>query len=157
MEFNADALKDHLIFLDRLGPPKKVLSEEFGLTMGMCACDKRVMLTEFEVLNSSLSPVVDNVCPGCRHATKGMAILACPRCRAVIARIPAHKDKSGFEFKEGKIYHVDCCAVCEYEMIAVRGEPTFILEMLHYFKQRNMLIPDQWKNRTYGKPLLLGA
>ena len=151
------ALSEYIRVLDRVGPPKKRISEEFGITMGKCACDKRVLLSEFEVLKSALVPVVDNVCPGCRHVTKGMAVLACPRCRAVIGRIPAHKDKSGFEFKERKIYHVDCCAVCEPELISVLQQPTFILEMLHYFKQRRMLIPDQWKNRQYKKPLLLGT
>lgn len=153
---NPNALSDYIRILDQVGPPKKRASEGWDINMGLCACAKRVLLSEFEVLKG-LVPVIDNVCPGCRHAVRDFAIIACPRCRAVIARIPAHVDKSGFTFVKGKIYHVDCCAICEPVIVAERGEPTFILEMLQYFKQRGLPIPEQWKNRKYGKPLLLGA
>lgn len=151
------ALRRFVEVLDRVGPPKRRAAEEFDINMGICACEKRVLLSEFQILNTGLVAVVDNVCPGCRSAVQEMAIIACPRCRAVVGRMPAHKDKTGFEFVKGRIYHVDCCPKCEPEIVSVQQEPTFILEFLRYCKQTGRLIPDQWKNRRYKKPLLLGT
>lgn len=151
------AMREYVQVLARVGPPKKRVGEDFDANMGICACNKRVLLTEFRILNSGLVPVIDNVCMGCRHACRDMAVLACPKCHAVIGRLPAHKDKTGFEFLKGHIYHVDCCIICEPELIGEQQEPTFILEWLRYCKMRGVLIPDQWKNRRYKKPLLLGT
>jgi hypothetical protein len=86
-----------------------------------------------------------------------MAVIVCPRCRHVVGRIPAHKDKTGFEFVSNRVYHVDCCGVCEPELIIQQQQPTFILEMLNYMKKTGQLVPDQYKNRVHKKPLLFAS
>ena len=156
---NDPAVRDYVQLIDKIGPPKHRPTGEYGdITSGKCACNKMVALSLFRVFNTGLINAVDNICPGCRHAGANMAIIVCPRCRHVIGRLPAHKDKTGFEFAANRVYHVDCCGVCEPELIIEQQQPTFILEMLRYMKVRGIPVPDQWKNRQYKKPLiLLGA
>jgi hypothetical protein len=127
----------------------------WDLAEAQCACQKSVPVTNFRVFHSGLAPVIDNICPGCRSTAAGMALIVCPRCRAVVARIAPHKDATGFKFEPDKCYHVDCCPVCEPDLIITAQQPTFILEVLKYRKENNLPLPTEWKNRIYKKTLHL--
>jgi hypothetical protein len=155
-------LADIVQTIDQLGPPKRRVNagvNEDGTpwdpTIGKCACQKMVPLSNFRVYNTGLINAVDNVCPGCRHGLEKYAIIVCARCRAVVARIEPHKDKTGFVFEPGRSYHLDCCAICEPQVVVERSEPTFILEMLTFMKMNGQPIPDQWKNRKHQTPIII--
>ena len=146
--------------IHRVGPPKfkPAEGEKWDASMSFCACAKWVPNSNMRILDTGFIKVIDNTCPGCREAVRGLSILVCTRCRAVVARLEPHKDaKSGFVYAPGKCYHLDCCSTCEPDIVVKQKEPTFIIEMLMHFKRNNIPIPDRWKNRKYQKPLFLGA
>lgn len=143
--------------LHQMGPPKHRPNsgETWDMSIGTCVCGRTVPLDQFLTYHTGLIPVVDGACPACRHATKDMAKLVCARCRAVVARIDPNTDPTGFKFETGKSYHMDCCAICEPELVVENQQPTFILEMLAFMRKAGKPIPEQWSQRQYKKVLIL--
>ena len=80
-----------------------------------CVCGKLVPITTLEELDTGVFKTLNDVCKGCTEGKKidrGLARIVCARCKRVLLRIKPATDKTGFEFKAGKTYHVSECSLC---------------------------------------------
>lgn len=106
---------------DRLGVPKTRMPgpglhrKDFSSLLELtCACGKLKPVKDMPLRDSGVVKYLDNICDGCPHqkSESKMAVIVCVGCRQVVARMDPFKDKTGFEFKSGKVYHVDMCPTC---------------------------------------------
>ena len=102
-----------------------------------CCCDKTpaTSLRNFQPLNTGVCVLLNNVCKGCAEGEKldrEMTRVVCYSCKKVLARIPAHIDDDGFEFKAGTTVHLAKCPGC------VPGtEESVIAEKVIFARKRN--------------------
>ena len=171
------AMAAHVQLLERMGPPQvKPLDGDAwspenqarlraGLPEGApegaqqlaqirCACEKWVPVSEVRPFHTGLINALDNVCPGCRKAVEGFAILVCARCRAVVARVQPNTKPNGFRYLPGKSYHLDCCAVCVPDIVN-KEVGSLILEEVAYMKKLGKSLPAEWEERQKNNPLIL--
>lgn len=84
-----------------------------------CACGKKIPITALEELDTGVFKTLNDVCKGCKEGHKidrELARVVCAQCKRVITRIKPAVDKTGFEFKAGKTYHVSECSMCNPEI-----------------------------------------
>lgn len=84
-----------------------------------CACGKVVPVSQLEMLDTGVFRTIGDVCKGCKHGhdlDKTTAKIVCARCKRVIVRVTPSRDKTGFEFKAGKSYHLSECKLCTPEI-----------------------------------------
>ena len=97
-----------------------------------CACGKKVPAFHMRLLRSlRIGTFPDNVCKGCEKELDQYATVVCMRCKTTVARLAPHKDKFGFMFRSGRLYHVRHCPGCSG--IDVLG--SVILEQAEYQKK----------------------
>jgi len=80
-----------------------------------CSCGRIVKLTDLDVINTGVMFALNNVCKGCKEGARSSADkarLVCVKCKSVIGLLKPGKDKTGFEIKAGKCYHVAGCDQC---------------------------------------------
>lgn len=91
--------------------PQKLITEP----KETCACGKHVHITDLEELDTGVFKTLNDVCKGCKEGHKidrELARVVCAQCKRVLVRIKPNKDKTGFEFKAGRTYHVSECNLC---------------------------------------------
>lgn len=120
------AMKESEPELSKLAP-KPVLDE---VNFTECACGKIKPVVELTKRSSGVVTFVDNVCAGCEMHSQGLATIICVKCRRVLGRVKPLKDKLGFEFKAGRVYHVEYCPKC------VPGtKKAVLIEMILFYRK----------------------
>lgn len=95
--------------------PQKLITEP----KETCACGKHVHITALEELDTGVFKTLNDICKNCpdgRKIDRELARVVCAQCKRVITRIKPAVDKTGFEFKAGKTYHVSECSMCNQEI-----------------------------------------
>lgn len=99
-----------------------------------CVCGKYVPVSSCSVAWSGFINYVVSLCPSCEKDLADCARVVCPRCKVIVLLIKPYKDRHGFEFKKGGVYHVQSCPVC------VPGvSHSAIAEKIMFYKQRGIL------------------
>ena len=89
-------------------------------------CGKQTPYNQLKLIEDINGPVTDFICDECRKTFDKMkvCIIACLGCKDVIARMEPKKDKTGFETKPGKVYHIIDCPKCNPEKYSEKDKAT---------------------------------
>lgn len=90
-----------------------------------CACDKKnIPFTEVMFHNSKfLRGISDTMCQECYRDCRGLAMIACIKCKAVVSRLAPGRCKSGFVIEAGSVIHTNGCPKCITDVVM-----TFLIE-----------------------------
>lgn len=120
--------------------PKKPVIEPPTET---CICGKTVLASPdvLHALNTGVFTTLNDVCKGCAEGEKldrENARLVCSRCKRVMLRMEPHVDPhTKFEFKAGKSYHLESCALCDPAPNG-EGKEYKIIEVLLWKNKHNI-------------------
>lgn len=99
-----------------IGEAPKAPTDPNNAPPGMvrCACGKKnIRCSEIRYHNSDfLRGITDNICGECLKDVGKHAVIACVRCKAVVARIAPDRYKTGFVIKANGVYHTNACPNC---------------------------------------------
>ena len=103
--------------LEQLPPvatPAQLLTQNQPSRLVCGVCRKRE-LEEPQVgrYHSGVCEVRDVICAECRRLAGPACLVVCVTCQAVVSRIPAHVDRTGFAFKPNSFVHVPACPNCQ--------------------------------------------
>lgn len=105
-----------------LGQAPKAPTDPNNAPPGMvrCACGKKnIRCEEIRYHNSQfVKGITDNICGECLLAVKKHAVIACVRCKAVVARIAPERYKTGFVIKPNGVYHTGACPNCRPNLMS---------------------------------------
>jgi len=110
VDLDTEAVRGLVDLLGVLGPAPAAPSAD---THVLCQCGKRLDLMEIrhQRVWTGVFHALDAMCGECRRMARGMALLACCRCRKIVARVPPCRDP-GHELEAGRVYHLDSCPAC---------------------------------------------
>lgn len=106
-----------------------------------CICGKKVLASPdvLHSLNTGVFNILNDVCKGCEAGEKldrENARIVCMRCKRVMLRMTPHVDPvTKFEFKAGKTYHLEGCALCDPDP---NGKEYKIVEVLMWKHKHNI-------------------
>jgi len=98
-----------------------------------CLCGKRKLCVDMPPRHSGIVAFKDIICRGCVKGVQKWATVVCRRCSQVVLKREPGRDKDGFTFLPGGIYHTLNCASCCPEL-----ESTEIIERLLYRRNNNL-------------------
>lgn len=101
---------------------------------GQCAhCKKFLPLKDMPIFNSGVVLVQEPLCPECQNTFKEQSRIVCATCRLVVLWVDPHREKSGFEFKRRKSYHIKNCPTCQNGL-----QQSQVLEKVVFYKENNI-------------------
>lgn len=115
-------------------PPPPPPTDQFNPELTKCVCGKYVPVVSCEVAWSGYTNYVVALCQEHRKDLGDMARVVCPRCKSLVLLVSPHKDKQGFEFKKGGVYHVEACPGCRPGL-----RDSAIVEKIVFYKRNNIL------------------
>lgn len=96
-------------------------------------CTELVSIDSTRQVNTGVIRIMDCVCTSCRKGLTGKSRIACVTCRQLVGFLDPHKDKTGFEFKPDKYYHVRNCPSCAKDI-----DKAQIVEKIIYYQKNNI-------------------
>jgi hypothetical protein len=101
-----------------------------------CVCGKYMPVAECEVEFSGYVNYCVALCEEHRKDLREYARIVCPRCKMLVLLVKPQKNKHGFEFKKGGVYHVERCRFCAPEVNCAA-----VVEMKVFYNARNIPYP----------------
>jgi hypothetical protein len=129
-------LLDVLVKRDKERPASEIL-RDMQEAKHTCACGKQVKLIDLQPVYTGVVGGVSDMCKNCTNAQmkakdRETTRVFCYGCKKVVARIPAHTDAGGFEFKPGAYVHTENCPECATGL----SQSTLVEKEIHNRKKR---------------------
>lgn len=126
-------LREMLDWLKRLPVPPWHLSPEWDPGQVPCVCGKYLAIGECRVEYSGHVNYVVALCEDHRKDLADYARIVCPRCKMLVLLVKPQKDRFGFEFKRGGVYHVERCRFCAPEVSSAA-----VVEKILFYKRNGI-------------------
>lgn len=114
--------------------PVPAVADRFDPTKVPCVCGRYVPVAECSVAWSGFTNYLVALCPEHLQSLRECSRVVCPRCKTIVLLLEPFKDKHGFEFKKGAVYHVEACPICRPGLLK-----SAIVEKIVFYKQRGIL------------------
>lgn len=132
----APEIGEYLKILQQLPVPKWYLHERWDPTQIPCVCGKYLPIGQCRMAYSGYVNYVVALCEDHRKDLHDYARVVCPRCKMLVLLIKPQRDKHGFEFKRGHVYHVERCRFC-----APQVDHAAIVEKKLFYNARKIVYP----------------
>lgn len=104
-----------------------------------CACGKKhIPLSEVKIHNTQFAKgASDTICNECLNNINTHSMIVCLGCKAVVARVPPHRQPNGFRFEPNGYYHVSACPNCVKPPKSI--EKSMVIEAEVYARENGLV------------------